>query len=233
MLGASITKSAVKHVRYHEYTFLIETDHGCLLSSAIIIATVTIPRKLEIPGSASIEGTRLFFDPRSISLEEKGRKKRILVIGGGDIAFDYTLTLLNMGHEVTIISRSKPTCLPLLQDRAIKKGATIHTMCVPEEIVKHHDEILLRCRRNDHVKEIAADFILVACGRDPNTSFLSPTLKKCFDTPSDFPKTALPGLFFAGDVIRGTYRQTGIAVGDGVHAAMMTEHFLRKRPVKP
>lgn len=232
-VGVSITKSGVKHVHHHDDKFLIETDQGRLVSSAILIATGTIPRKLEIPGSASIEGIRLFYEPQSIPLGENGVKKRILVIGGGDIAFDYTLTLLNRGHDVNIISRSKPMCLPLLQERVIKNGVTIHTMCVPEEIVEDRDDILLRCRRNDHIEELLFDFIVVACGRDPNTSFLSPTLKKCFDNTSDFPKTALPGLYFAGDVIRGTYRQTGIAVGDGIHAAMMVEQYLRKRPVKP
>ncbi|MFH1013793.1 MAG: NAD(P)/FAD-dependent oxidoreductase [Thermoplasmatota archaeon] len=232
-VGVSITKSAVNHVHHKDDTFLIETDKDHLVSSMIIIATGTIPRKLEIPGSTSIEGTRLFYEPRSIPLKENRVKKRILVIGGGDIAFDYTLTLLNWGHEVTIISRSKPTCLPLLQDRVIKNGATIHTMCVPEEIVEHREDILLRCRWNEHIEELPFDFIVVACGRASNTSFLSPTLKKCFDTALDIPKTSLPGLYFAGDVIRGTYRQVGIAVGDGIHAAMMVEHYLRTRPVKP
>jgi len=229
----SITKSAVKHVRHHDDTFLIETDQEHLVSSAIIIASGTTPRKLGIKVSASTEGTRLFYDPLLIPLRGSGIKKRILVIGGGDIAFDYTLTLLNWGHEVTIISRSKPTCLSLLQERVTKNGATIHTMCVPEEIVEQREDILLRCRRNNHVEELPADFILVACGRDSNTSFLSPTIKKCFDNNSDIPKTCIPGLYFVGDVVRGPYRQVGVAVGDGIHAAMMTEHYLRKRPVKP
>ena len=229
----SITKSAVKHVRHHDDTFLIETDQRRLVSSAIIIASGTTPRKLGIKVSASIVGTHLVYDPFSIPLRGNGVKKRILVIGGGDIAFDYTLTLLNWGHEVTIISRSKPTCLPLLQERVIKNGGIIHTVCVPEEIVEHHEDILLRCQRNNHVEELPADFILVACGRDPNTSFLSPTLKKCIDNNSDIPKTCIPGLYFAGDVIRGPYRQTGIAVGDGIHAAMMAERYLRDISVKP
>jgi thioredoxin reductase (NADPH) len=233
MVGGSITKSGVKHAHHHDDKFYIETDQGCFVSSTIIISTGTVSRKLEIPGSVSIEGARLFYEPRSIPLKENGGKKRILVIGGGDIAFDYTLTLLNWGHKVTIISRSKSTCLSLLQERVIRNGATIHTMCVPEEIIEHREDILLRCRRDEHLEELPFDFIVVACGRAPNTSFLSPTLKKCFDTASDFPKTSLPGLYFAGDVIRGTHRQTGIAVGDGIRAAMMTEQYLRKRSVKP
>ncbi|HWR27174.1 MAG TPA: NAD(P)/FAD-dependent oxidoreductase, partial [Candidatus Thermoplasmatota archaeon] len=115
-LGLSIRKSAVKHVHHNNGVFLIETDQGRLLSPAIIIATGTCPKKVNMMGSASIEGTRLFYDPSSIHLEEDKGKKRIIVIGGGDIAFDYTLTLLHGGHEVTIISRSEPTCLPLLHN---------------------------------------------------------------------------------------------------------------------
>jgi thioredoxin reductase (NADPH) len=233
MVGGSITKSGVKHVHHHDDKFYIETDQGCIVSSTIIISTGTIPKKLEIPGSASIEGTRLFYKPLSTPLKENEVKKRILVIGGGDIAFDYTLTLLNWGHDVTIISRSKPTCLSLLQERVIKNGATIHTMCVPEKIVEHSEDILLRCRQNDHIEELPFDFIVVACGRAPNTSFLSPILKKCFDAASDSSTTSLLGLYFAGDVIHGIHRQTGIAVGDGIHAAMMVEHYLRTKPVEP
>jgi thioredoxin reductase (NADPH) len=231
--GLSIIKSAVKRVHHENKVFLIETDQGRIRSSVIIIATGTSPKKLGLKDAASIEGTRLFYDPSSIPLEENKVKKRILVIGGGDIAFDYTLTLLQWRHEVTIISRSEPTCLPLLHDRALENGATLHIKCVPEEIVTHHKNIQLKCRQKDQEKVFPADFILIACGRDPNTSFLSPKLKKYLDTISNIPQTVLPGLYVAGDVVRGTYRQTGIAVGDGIRAAMMVEHYLKDRTVRP
>jgi len=232
-LGLTITKSVVTHVSYNNDTFVIDTDRGRLVSSAIIIATGTIPRTLEIPGSTSIAGTRLFHEPQSLPQTENGEKKRILVIGGGDIAFDYALTLLNCGYIVTIISRSELTCLPLLQKRAVKNGASIRTLCVPEKIMKCHNDILLRCQHNNTAEEFIADFILVACGRTPNTSFLTSTLKKCINNTSECPQTSLPGLYFAGDIVRGTYRQAGIAVGDGIHAAMMVERFLRNTRVRP
>jgi thioredoxin reductase len=228
-LDLSIRKSAVKHIHHKNEVFLIETDQGRFLSSAIIVATGTCPKKIGMKGFASMEGTRLFYDPSSIPLEENTVKKRILVIGGGDIAFDYTLTLLHGGHEVAIISRSEPTCLPLLHNRVLKNGAALHIKCVPEEIAKYRKNILLKCRQNDQEKEFCADFILVACGREPNTWFLSPLFKKYLKTISDAPQTALPGLYFAGDVVRGTYRQVGIAVGDGIRAAMMTERYLKQR----
>jgi thioredoxin reductase len=175
----------------------------------------------------------LFYDPFSIPLEEKTGKKRILVIGGGDIAFDYAATLLHGGHEVTIISRSEPTCLPLLCDRALKNGATLHSSCVPEQLVKHRKDIHLTCRQNNQETRFFADFILIACGREPNISFLSSRLKEFLQSTQNIPQTALPGFYVAGDVVRGAFRQTGIAVGDGIHAAMMVEQYLKDRTVRP
>ncbi len=231
-LEISITKSEVHFIKHHDGAFLIETDHGDLNSSAIIVATGTIPKKLEIKGASSIEGIKLFYEPRSIPLGKKRVKKRILVIGGGDIAFDYTLTLLSLGHDVTIICRSKPTCLPLLYNRVLQNRASIRTSCATEEIVKSRNDILLRCRHNHTIEEFFADFILVACGREPNLSFLAPDLKKCINDVLKYSQTSPLGLFLAGDVIRGTFRQTGIAVGDGIHAAMMAEQYLRKKQVQ-
>jgi thioredoxin reductase (NADPH) len=228
--GLSITIAVVHHVHHEKKVFLIETDQGWFHSPVVIVATGTNPTKIRLKGSASLEGTHLFYDPFSIPHQVK---KRILVIGAGDIAFDYSLTLLDKGHEVTIIARSEPTCLPLLRERVLNKGATFHTWCVPQEIVKDHTGLLVRCRRNDEKKGFHADFILIACGRYPNTSFLSPLLKNYLDTISDIPQTTLPGLYFAGDIVRGTYRQTGVAVGDGIRAAMMAERYLINRAVKP
>ncbi len=231
--GLSITKGTVNQVQQKKKVFQIKTDQGRYYSHALIIATGTHPTKIKLKGSTSIEGTRLFYDPFSIPSQGKNTKKRILVIGAGDIAFDYTMTLVQNGHEVIILSRSEPTCLPLLQERVLKKGAMIHTQCLPQEIAKDHNTILVKCHQKNQQKEFVTDFILIACGRDPNTSFLSPILNKYLDTISDIPQTALQGLYFAGDIVRGTYRQTGVAVGDGIRAAMMAERYLNKRLVKP
>jgi len=226
----SITKAVVHHVHHEKKVFLIETDQGRFHSRVIIVSTGTSPMKIRLKGSASLEGTYLFYNPFSIPRQEK---KKILVIGAGDIAFDYTLTLLDMGHEVTIISRSEPSCLPLLHERVLSRGAILHTWCVPQEIIKNQTDLLVKCHQNGEEKRFRTDFILIAIGRDPNTSFLSSLLKKYFDTISDIPQTPLKGLFFAGDIVRGPYRQTGVAVGDGIRAAMMVERYLNQRAQKP
>ena len=229
MVGVSITKSFVEHIDVSGNKFLIETDHGQVTSAAVILATGTIPQKLSIRGADSMEGIRLFYEPESLPPSKNRVKKRIIVIGGGDIAFDFTLTLLSQCYDVTIVCRSQPKCLQLLHSRVINHGVKINTFCSPEEIMENRRGILLKCRRNDGIKEFSADLILVACGRTPNTTPLAPTLHKCLEENLIVPETSIPGLYLVGDVARKQYRQVGIAVGDGIRAAMLAEKYIKQR----
>lgn len=224
-----LVKAEVTRVDHKNDAFIIRREGGTVLSCAVIIASGTNPKKIQINGAVGLEGTRLFYEPFTILKKAKNIKKRIIVIGGGDIAFDYALTLVAGGHEVTILSRSDPVCLPLLVQRVRQKGAMLHTPCVTETIRKNPKGLLLECRQHDHEREFSADFILIACGRDPNISFLSTNLTKYIDDCSGVPRMSLPGLYFAGDVLRGTYRQSAIAVGDGIHAAMMAQRYLKEK----
>ncbi|MBN1860911.1 MAG: NAD(P)/FAD-dependent oxidoreductase, partial [Candidatus Thermoplasmatota archaeon] len=205
-LGISMTKAEVTHVTKENETYRMKTNQGWLESPVIIIATGTHPRKIEINGSAFLENTRLFYDPFLLPLKAQKEKKKVIVIGGGDIAFDYTMTLLKWGYLVTLLSRSEPTCLPLLQDRVYKNGAKVLLQCVAEEIKEHTSHLQIYCQKDNQKIDLPADFLLVACGRVPNVSFLDPCLKECLESPGCFPQTVHPGLFVAGDVIRGTYR---------------------------
>ncbi len=225
-LGLSVTKSDVNCVEHKNDAFIVRTEKGEFVSSAIIIASGTTPKKIQFPGTDTLEGKRIFYEPRAIPFRTK---KRIIVIGGGDIAFDYTLTLLEKGNDVTILSRSKPVCLPLLKKRVKQQGARLQTSCVPEKIRIHRKSLLLHYRQHDSIIELPADYLLIACGREPNLSFLSPSLTKHTTENKTFSQMSLPGLYFAGDVIRGTCRQTGIAVGDGIYAAMMVHRYIKEK----
>jgi thioredoxin reductase (NADPH) len=225
-MGVSIKKSKVTRVDYEQNSFIVQTGKKNSVFSSVIIASGTQAKKIQITGSAPFESTRLFYEPSAIPLKEK---KRILVIGGGDIAFDYTMTLLERGYEVTIVSRSEPVCLPLLKKQVLEKGAVLRVGCDPQKIHKSRKELLLQCQEQKQIMDLPFDYLLVACGRKSNISFLAPRLKTLLKDQSDVPRTVLPGLYVAGDVTRGMYRQTGIAVGDGIQAAMMVQRYLEDR----
>ena len=65
------------------------------------------------------------------------------------------------------------------------------------------------------------DYVLLAIGREPDTDFLDSSVKRAFPNGND------KNIFFVGDVKQGNIRQTSIAVGDGIQAAMKINEALR------
>lgn len=227
MLGIKVTKANVELVESSAGAFNGRSDAGEFTSRSLILATGTRPKRVRLRGSGRLLGTKVFDELVELPLEHLA-SKRILVIGGGDAAFDYALNLLGRGCAVTIISRSKPKCLSLLRARAETGGANIVTGTDPDLVKDSSNGVLLFCKGNKGEAEFQSDYILLACGREPNTEMLSPALRRRAGVVSDIPRTVVPGLFMAGDVVRGSCRQTGIAVGDGICAAMLAEEFLKK-----
>ncbi len=98
--------------------------------------------------------------------------------------------------RVEIYARHKVRALPLLKKRA---GAHPHiTMCAKNRIPK-------------------GDYLLVAIGRKANRQLIR-------SQPAH--KLERNGLFLAGDARRPRFRHTGIAVGDGICAALKVGRFL-------
>lgn len=226
-VGATITKANVIRVASYARAFVIKTDKDELTTLAALIATGTRPKEVELQGSARLLGKRVFYDITEIPRRVHG--KSILIVGGGDAAFDYALNLENQGGKVTIVARSEPHCLPLLRDRAKSRGIEVITGARPEGVKTGPNGLILRSRSGGKEIETMTDLILLACGRTPNLGILSPGLQGRLQLGRRLPETNIPGLYLAGDVARGNHRQTGIAVGDGIRAAMLAQDYLERR----
>ncbi len=227
-VGGSILFLEACHIQQSKHTFVIQTATEKYISDVVIIASGTKPKKINIVGSRKLEGTRLFYD--RVSLERNATEnKRILVLGGGDASFDYSLSLHAQGHTVSLIMRSEPKALFLLRKRVQNNNIPIYTQHIPQEILFKNNELLLRCRHKNKKCEFFADMILVAYGRKPCLGFLSSELQKNILKKSLLPATPTPGLYLAGDAAQNHCRQVGIAVGDGIHAAMLAGEYLKKK----
>jgi len=221
-----IEKETVKSVDHIKNGFEIVTDSQNYFSRNVILATGTRPKKIELRGINRITRKRVFYEIVKLPIEEE-KRKRILIIGGGDAAFDYAINLRNRGHRAIIVSRSEMTCLPLLKRRARKAGIQILSEVELNLVKEEKNEIILIGRRKQRRIEIKGDYLLIACGREPNLTILSSRLKKNLFGKFNPPRTNVPGLYMIGDVIRGKHRQTGVAVGDGVLAAMLiADHMI-------
>jgi thioredoxin reductase len=80
----------------------------------------------------------------------------------------------------------------------------------------------VRHRESVEIKE--ANFLLGALGRIPDADFLSEEICQKEDELA-----ARKILYFIGDVRNGIYRQTAIAAGDALRAAMEIEEFYKEK----
>jgi thioredoxin reductase len=75
--------------------------------------------------------------------------------------------------------------------------------------------MLFECRSPQGISKLDADYVVFALGREPQLDFLSELVK------TNVRELERNGrIYFVGDVKNDIYRQTAIAVGDGIMAAM-------------
>jgi thioredoxin reductase (NADPH) len=81
-----------------------EPGNAHLSRTAIIAAGVGafVPRTLDIPDIKRMEGKGVYYFVKDL---ERFKDKRVLVVGGGDTALDWALSLLDIAEQVTLIHR--------------------------------------------------------------------------------------------------------------------------------
>ncbi|MCK4303339.1 MAG: NAD(P)/FAD-dependent oxidoreductase, partial [Candidatus Eisenbacteria sp.] len=198
--------------------FVLHGDCGEIGASCVIASTGTDPVRLGTPGAREAEGTRLFYDVRGLLAAYK-TPARVLVVGGGEAALDSALSVACVGARVRILVRAEK-----LRARGRLTDVVEHNPAIqitPRVTVRH-----IRCAESGIELEVtgpngtgteAADALLVAIGRRSNVGSLFPEPIIDSGKPD---KTTVPGLFVAGDAASGSLGQVGMAVGDGLAAAM-------------
>src|SRR5215472_518728 len=86
--------------------FRVRTDQGKEFEAKIVVIAAGggsfQPKRPPIPGIEAYEGASVFYSVRQM---EAFRDKRILIIGGGDSALDWTLNLAPLASHLTLLHR--------------------------------------------------------------------------------------------------------------------------------
>ncbi len=194
--------------------FLLMADDETLRGRSVIVATGTkavIPSDLPLPPSMI---DRYIFT--ELTHAEPEAKDRVAIVGGGDCAFDYALNLCSKGCSVFILHRGRePEAIPLLVERARVRQSIEYIPGVDlKDIEEQRNGITLRLSGGTK-KNLRVELLILATGREPEKAILSGEMRADLDRG-----VSIRGLHLAGDVRRGHMRQVGIAVGDGLVAAM-------------
>ena len=232
--GAKFMFDRIEAIDVDGDQFSVRGDSEMLVCRSIIIAAGSRPRKLGAPGEDRLTGRGV-----SHCASCDGplfRNMRVVVVGGGDAAFDEALILSAYARHVTILCRNdRPRAQQVLRDR-VASASNIDLRCgvLVEEIIGDGGVTGIRLRKSGaaDVSIEACDGIFVSIGSDANTGWLGALVSV---TPQGLVvvdammRTSVPGIFAAGVIRAGSVGLLAAVAGDGVTAAVAAGRYLTLR----
>jgi thioredoxin reductase (NADPH) len=198
---------------------------------SVIIATGATPRPLGVPGEQQFIGRGVSYCATCDGFFF--RNKEILVVGGGDSAFQESLFLTKFGKRVRIVHRRDEfRAGPTLQ-RQVRENPKIElvTNTVIEEIRGNGkvNEVLFRNLKTGEATPSSADGVFVFVGHEPNSQMFRGQLAMSpegYLTVDSRLHTSVPGVFAAGEIHDNWFKQAITSAGFGCMAALEAEKFL-------
>jgi len=204
--------------------FKLKTDQDEYLTKTVLVCTGSKRRKIEVKNADNLEHKGLTYcascDGPMFANQD------VVVIGGGNAAFETTAQLLAYCSSVTLLNRSDVfkadaiTIEKLSQNPKLKVLKNIEILEILGE--KFVNGILIKNKEKNTEEKLNIKGIFVEIGQIPNTNLvknlvpLDKTGKIKIDPWTG--KTETPGIWAAGDCTNILYHQNNIAAGDAVKA---------------
>ena len=182
--------------------------------------------------------------------------KKVIVVGGGNVAMDAARTALRLGAEVHIVYRRSEEELPARREEvhhAKEEGVIFDLLTNPVEIIPDENGWVkeVKCvrmelgepdasgRRRPVVIEgseftMEADTVIMSLGTSPNPLISSTTIgldinrRKCIIADEENGQTSKEGVFAGGDAVTGAATVI-LAMGAGKAAAKGIDEFIKNR----
>lgn len=220
-------------------TITVTTDNSNVTAKAVLIATGSDHRKLNIPGESEYYARGVHYCATCDGAFYTG--KRLIVVGGGNSGVQEALFLTRFATHIDLLVRSDLRASEVLQRKleAAKDKITVHTNVLVDEIVAENDAVTgarITHKQSGKSELVRADGVFIFIGLLPNTTFLRDSDVTLDDTGLVITdtnlQTSVSGVFAAGDVRSGATMQIASAVGDGATAALKIREYLEAREVK-
>ena len=200
-------------------------------ADAILLATGSTYRRLEVPGEDDFIGSGVHFCATCDGPFYKGRD--VVVVGGGNSAAEEAAFLSGIVNHVTVLVRGPELTASKIAREKLPTYPNVTIRLNAEVAGFEGSGRLAAVRVRDMASgaeeslPVAAAFIFI--GLSPNTGFLGGAVDldaNGFITTTDTMATNIPGVFAAGDCRHGSTKQIASAVGEGATAAIMIRSFL-------
>ena len=211
----------------------IDLDDGSnILGNSIIIATGIRRRRLGVEGEREFAGRGLL--ESGVASKELVDGKRVVIVGGGDAAFENAVILADRAGSVTLLHRSASFTARdefVTQVRENPKINVIENVKLSKitgddavRAVEYVDII------SGDVRMLAADAVLVRIGVEPNTGILPDAIKLDefgYVVTDKMCMTSVQFVFAIGDVANRLAPTISGAAGDAATAAKAAYRLLR------
>ena len=229
----TLTAQEVTGLRAEAESRYVATADGAEYGArAVLVATGSRYRRLEVPGEDELIGAGIHFCATCDGPFYKGQP--VAVIGGGNSAGEESLHLTKFASEVTLLVRGER----LSASQIVADKIAEH----PEITVRYNTEVaaftgdgklggvVVRDRASGATEELSPAGVFVFVGLSPNSDWLPGEVARDaqgFITTTPTLETSLPGVFAAGDVRQGSTKQAASAAGEGATAALMIREYLK------
>jgi thioredoxin reductase (NADPH) len=244
--GTTVLPEDVTRVDFSARPFRVWTDTEEYTAKAVILSTGASAIWLGVPGEERLQGKGV-----SACATCDGfffRNRRVVVVGGGDVALEEATFLTRFATHVTVVHRRDQLRASKSMQRRAFDNPKIDFVwdSVVEEIIGERNPttgreavsgVRLRNVKTGETSVLETDGVFVAIGHKPNTDVFVGQVdldeKGYVRMPNpETAETNVEGVFAAGDVRDHRYRQAITAAGDGCKAAMDAERWLEAQGVE-
>lgn len=200
---------------------------------AVIVASGSIPQKLNIPGEEKYSGRGVSYCATCDGPLYKNRD--VAVIGCGNSGLQEGESLLKHVKSITFIEfLNYMTAEKILQERLQKSEKTkflLNHMLTSINGDTGVNSIIAKNRQTGEEKQIEVSGVFIYAGFLPNSKFLEGIVeldRLGYIVTNDKMETSIPGIYAVGDIISKKIRQIGVACGEGTIAAISARDYINE-----
>jgi thioredoxin reductase (NADPH) len=223
-----------------EKLFKLTTDKGIHYGKTVIICAgvgAFAPKKLDIANLAEFEATGdiAYFVTRN----EAYRGKRVLIVGGGDSAVDWALTLEPIASKLTLIHRSDNFRAHAKSvEQMMASSVDVHTHCEAEQLHGENGKLRAVTFRHNKTKEtttVEVDAMIKSIGfvadLGPLKTWGLEIQKNQIVADPLTMATNIEGIWAAGDIVTHPTKFKLIATGfhEAITAVNHAVHYLNPK----
>jgi thioredoxin reductase (NADPH) len=235
-MGAEVISDYIASLDLSKRPFTAQADSGTTFTAdAVILATGAQAKWLGLPSEEHFKGFGVSACATCDGFFYRG--KEVVVVGGGNTAVEEALFLTNFATKVTLIHRRDSLrAEKIMQDRLFKhpKIQVLWNHEIAEIIGAHEprgvDGVKVRHVTTGIEQVIPCAGFFVAIGHSPASELVKDQLPLrdggYVVVEPGSTRTAISGVFAAGDLTDHIYRQAVTSAGMGCMAALDAEKFL-------